>query len=321
MKCPRCGNNHQHKYGMMCRCGYRFALDPKIDGVSDRRFVAFINGASCNGTYSFTENQFYTAACRKQLTSPIGFPGVLVLAALLAVFTGLGVVADVLFFFVFSVGFLVLTLGSLGVWIWFRFLKPLSVSRLDGWTRKYTAFHGPIKGMITAAQLTEPPEDAAEPDIYDYGVERVLIVQRPILVDLLIANNIHMANRSVIASADGYPTYIEAIVQKLLEDSPTLPVFLLHDADEIGLDWAQQQAARYESPDRPIVDMGLGFETVKKIRKLRSLRLRGKRYQVPVDVLPMAMLANGIALSMERQVGMKELLINETSVDASASFG
>lgn len=321
MKCPSCSKNHQYKYGMKCRCGYHFALNPKTDGISDRRFVAFINGASCNGTYSFTVNQLYTAACRKQLASPPFAAFAVVFAILFAVTAILLVFTQAPIFLIFTFGSLVVTLFGTSIWIWYRFFKQLPVSQFAGWLKKYTSSHGPIKGMVKAAKLTKPPPKATESDIYDYGVERVLIVQRPILVDLLVANNIHLTNRSVIVTADGYPSYLATIVQQLLDNSPTLPVFLLHDADQDGLSWAATQKVRYLTRDRPVIDMGVNPDTAKLIRKLRPLRLKQKQYRIPVDALPMAMLANGIALSMERNIGMEQLLINETSIDTLSSFG
>ena len=41
-----------------------------------------------------------------------------------------------------------------------------------------------LQKMLTTAQLGTPPPDWPEPDIYDYGVERILIVEHDILVDL-----------------------------------------------------------------------------------------------------------------------------------------
>ena len=305
---------------MYCPCGYHFALDPKTDGISDRRFISFINGASCNGTFSFTETQLYTAACRKQLTGWSG-KSVLVLAGLLAVFLILALITENSFFFIFAFGVLTFTLLGAGNWVWCRFIKRVSLSQFNDWFDKYSQIHGPIKGLIETAGLSEPPPEVGEPDVYDYGVERVLIVQRQILVDLLIANRIHLANRSVIVSGDGYPRYIAATVEKLLEESPELPVFLLHDADEEGTRWAQSQQERYQSSGRSVTDMGLSPDTVKKIRKLSVLKLKAKQYRAAVDALPMAMLANGIALSMEHKVSMHDLLIGETSVDILTSFG
>jgi len=314
MKCPSCSKNHQHKYGMKCRCGYKFALDPKVDKISDRRFVSFINGASCNGTFSFTENQLYTAACRKQLSLHVALP--IFLTFLTAGFLFLGFAFEPKLLFVAIVPTLVL-LGCL----YHLFLGKLPRDRFEGWRKKYIAEHGPIKSMIIGAKLKDPPKQMSEPDIHDYGVERVLVVQRRILVDLLIANNIHSANRALIVTADGYPDYLSQRVQELLAESSELPVFLLHDSDHEGMSWAAEQMVRYQAPRRQVIDLGLAPESVKKIGKLSTLRLKNVDYKVPIDAVPMAMLANGIALSMDQGIGMEELLVMDTTTDASTSFG
>lgn len=314
MKCPSCTRDHKHSYGMKCNCGYVFALDPKIDGISDRRFVSFINRASSNGTFRFTENQLYTEACRKQLDAPFSVLG------LFAVMVVGFVIAAIVFDPMLLVLLLVPTIGTL-VWAYWRYLRELSRSKFEGWLKTYVSGQGPIENMITPGGLVEPPSDAVEPDIYDYGVERILFVERPLIVDLLIANNVHMTNRAVIVTTDGYPAYIEPIANRLLEESPELPVFLLHDATNEGMLWAADQTTRFMSLKRELVDIGLKPESFKRIKKVRSLRLRKQNWQATIDTLPMAMLAEGISLSLDLGIEIEELLVNETSSDSTASFG
>lgn len=315
MKCPQCEQQQQYSYGMKCHCGYQFKLDPKNDGISDRRFVAFINGASCNGTYFFTENQLYTAACRKQLTPP---PLLLWASVLVAI-------AIMLFsVFVSGSGFLFLLIGpiiGMAVWVYAECFAKLNRQKFDRWLEKYLSGEAKIRNMVTDATLLEPPLAEREPDIFDYGVESVLIVQREVLVDLLVANQIHATNRCVVVTGNGYPQYISVHVDRLLNESPSLPVYLLHDADTRGKLWAEEQTRTYASSQRQVIDMGLSKKSIAKIRKLNKLRLKEHDFQAPVDVVPMAMLANGIGLSMEQQTSMERLIHQDATIDSLASFG
>ena len=75
--CPKCGVNNKYRDGMVCAsCRYHFTLDPKSDGMADARFLAILDGATGNDTYYITENQLYTAYCRKNYAGPF-IPGVL----------------------------------------------------------------------------------------------------------------------------------------------------------------------------------------------------------------------------------------------------
>ena len=317
MKCPKCDSNHRRSGGMTCSCGYEFALDPKMDGIGDRRFVAFINGASSNGAYSFTENQLYTAACRKQLGAPIGY--LAFFCTLIAIVTTLMLIYQV----VDIVPLAVIGACGLGIllWLYRLYVQSLPRKKFDCWFEKYVDGRGPIELLVEEGTLASPPESTGGPDIYDYGVERVLIVQRRVLVDLLVANNAHSTNRALIVSSDGYPDYLSPMVEKVLGESPSLPIFLLHDATIEWIAWAEKQKDRYSGTGRPVIDMGMHPESMSKIKKIMTLRLSKSNYQAPLDVLPMAMLMNGITLSMDQGVGMGELLIMETSADSAASFG
>ena len=313
MKCPSCSAHHKYADGMICKCGYEFALDPKNDGISDRRFVSFILAAGCNDTYYFTENQLYTAACRKQLTPHIAIP--ILLAVMATGFLIAGTIEPILL-----ACLLVPLLGTLA-WLYVLLFKKLPRDEFDGWLRKYTETKGPIAKLICQNKLGTPPDQPAESDIFDYGVEKVLLVQRKSLVDLLVFNNIHMATRALIATPDGYPDYIAARAQNLLEESPELPVFYLHDATDEGIAWAKNIKARFEESGRPMIEVGIAPAAIKQIKKLNTLRLKSENYNALIDYLPMAMLANGISLSLEKNMTMEEMLIAETSIDSMASFG
>jgi hypothetical protein len=51
--------------------------------------------------------------------------------------------------------------------------------------KKWEEKKGALAGMLVKPSLHQPPPEFQESDIYDYGVERIIIVERPILVDLL----------------------------------------------------------------------------------------------------------------------------------------
>jgi len=182
---------------------------------------------------------------------------------------------------------------------------------------------GVLKKMLTVPTLFEPPPKFNEPDIYDYGVEKIVVVQRDILVDLLVKNGLHAANRSLIVAASGYPQYINQAADRILTESPEVPVFLLHDADGQGLAWAEsmQQSSRFKNGRRQIIDMGMSPLDFAKIKKLSRLRLKKIDFQAPVDTLPMTMLISGIGLSLEQVVGMGDLLADSVSPDSTSSFG
>ncbi len=71
MNCPDCKKNWKHAQGTKCSCGYIFVLDPKIDHITDKKFLSIIIAASNNDTLYFTEDQLYTMYSRKLRKSSI----------------------------------------------------------------------------------------------------------------------------------------------------------------------------------------------------------------------------------------------------------
>ena len=194
---------------------------------------------------------------------------------------------------------------------------------LSKWQQK----HGRLERLVTEPQMHEPPPEWTEPDIYDYGVERLLIVQHDLLVDLLVKNGVHAEQRALILAESGYPYYLFPLAVKALRENPELPIYLLHDATTAGGDLASrlQDIEYLECEGHPQIDLGLFPENVKRINKLKVLRPQKSDYQIPVDALPFATLSLGLAEGLAAQMTLGELLaardVTGGGGNAEASFG
>ena len=320
MKCPECRVNHKYRAGMRCRCGYDFALDPKSDACTDGKFLAVVNSASSNDTYFFTTNQLYTAFCRKQVRNP--WPRFLVGFA----FIGFGLaaahsaeqVAPLVIFGVIGLAFVFSAMNM-------PLVGSVSRSDLERLLNKYQAKKGPLEKLLVEPTLHKPPPDWPEPDIYEYGVERIVVVQHDLLVDLLVKNDLHSAQRALVISGAGYPDYLIPQAVKALEQNPDLPVYFLHDATTVGQNWFDVISNSDKLPwrDHPLIDMGLYPEDMRRIKRLRPLKPETEDFALAADVLPMAMLSLGIAVALDEQLSLGELLADERERDAgaSSSFG
>jgi len=76
--------------------------------------------------------------------------------------------------------------------------------------------------MLVKAALHQPPPDFTEPDIYDYGVESILVVDRDILVDVFVKNGFHAQQHVLVISINRYPAYLLAEARKALDANPRL---------------------------------------------------------------------------------------------------
>ncbi len=199
---------------------------------------------------------------------------------------------------------------------------PAAFETWDGYIEKWKLAKGDIPKLIESESLQEPPPDWTEGDIYDYGVERILIVERDLLVDWLVLNSFHADQRALILAASGYPKYLMAIAQRLLHENANLPVFLLHDSTMVGQMMQQHSSFRELLEGHPVVDLGLYPDDVKGLRRLRYLKPKRRNFEIPVDFLPYGLLAPGLAAAMDEGIPLGELLNrSKASYDDGGDMG
>lgn len=303
---------------MECPCGYEFALDPKKDFCTDNKMFRWIQRASNKGTYFFTNDQLYTAVCNTK--SPAG--------KYLCLFFGFVLISISIMFFTtlfpevpFILPWILLTLGGVltVAGILNKGMFYVSRKKFDRWLTKYEKKH-PIPKLIKTARLLTPPPNWGETDIYEYGVERIFLMQRRLLVDLFVLNHQHTENRALVISGDGYPTYLQEKFETLLDHSPEIPFHLFHDATRDGEKWAAAMQAQFGNRKRKVIDTGISKNDLKNIDKVKNVALNNKD-ECGLDVLPMGMLCNGIALSVVGGVAFGQILEDGSSADAHIDFG
>lgn len=316
MRCPRCANNHAKKDGPVCKkCGRTFVFFDK-DPMSDGKFATLLSRASSGNTLYFTRDQLYTVYALQDGSSR---PGIVSLLVILAIGVG-----SAFAFFAGSAGlgsFLaVAAVISLAIWLSMRSAKPPPRASLMHALDRWHAAE-PIEKLIDRPSLQKPPQTWREPDIYDYGVERILVVQHDILVDLFVKNGLHAQERAVIVSERGYPDYIVPIARRLLEESPQLPIFLLHDADATGLMMQRRLEGSGLLPlsGHPIIDTGLTPRDVGRLAKLRPLRPETRGNALPADALPYGLLATGFTLAFADALPLGALIDRQKIPDADAT--
>ncbi|WP_425394977.1 hypothetical protein [Aeoliella sp.] len=314
MKCPECGHDQKHKYGMTCSCGYQFTLDPKQDKISDGKFLALVRNASSNDTYYFTKNQLVAAYCRREVKGRMG--GVVVVAIIGLVMScvawfGIRPEVDVVWIFLLAAGLLILFGGTWAVLQW----RP-NQARMESAIDKWLAEGKPIPRLLLHPSLQEPPPEWDEPDIYDYGVESILIVEHDLLVDLLVKNGFHASQRCLIVSETGYPGYIASRITELLHERPDLPIYLLHDSTRKGERMIERIDQQLRLPHhREFIDLGLFLEDVKRIKRLRPMLSARDDYAIALDYIGYGMLVGGLSQALDEQLTLAAVL------DAQAAGG
>ncbi|MCA9138010.1 MAG: hypothetical protein KDB00_14660 [Planctomycetales bacterium] len=317
MKCPKCQHNQKVKSGMTCdQCRYRFSFNPKerdSKGMTDGRFLATIRAAGQNDSADFTRNQLYGTYCRRQKNSKI--PGII--TAIL--FLGFGVFSIVGNNWIAAAA----TIFIAAIILLLTFTMPPTILARDQFMRlvdRWLDGGKPIEKLITTPSLGQPPPQSDEPDLYDYGVRRLLIVERDELVDLFVLNNVHAEQAMLVISVNGYPNYLISHARRVLEEQPDLPIHLLHDA--IGSKEAMlSELGKLNLPlqGHEVIDLGFSADDFKRMKRTRNIDRRNRRRTLPVDVLALPFLSTGLAACFANQMTMSGLLEEYTREQAVAS--
>ena len=322
MKCPQCAHQHPAKEGMACsKCNYRFTFNPKsINNLNftDNKFVRAIAKASGNGTYHFTDNQLYSAYASQQKATRI----------FVLVFSFFLLCAIAVYFNHPTAGVIFAIVSGIGI-VGSLTLKPSVMAREQFAERiqQWKSSGKKIEGLLERPGLHKPPPTWPEVDIYDYGVERILIVQRDILVDLLVLNGQHAEQRMLVISQNGYPDYLQERANQLILQRADLPVFFLHDAETgksrdenpptlEAFEWLTAQPKNF-------VDLGFYAEDFRQLKQTANYDQSNSERSLPVDALLMGSLATGVGACMVSGHTFAEELAREASNQAgvSSDFG
>ncbi len=296
MRCPDCQHTQTYRTGTRCgRCNYQFIFRKKTDNISDYALRQLIKRLSDGGQHSFTATQLTLDLCRYWRRQD--FRG-----GLLASILGPGFLAAFLGF-MFSwklamIAFLVLLLPAL--WLSYRSRFNLRYPEAHKIVQRYHQAH-PIAALADGCAFLQSNTPGPSQDLH-YAPERILVVERDDLVDMLVRNRFHTTHKTAVISRTGYPKIVSEACRNFLRRHPTLPVQLLHDASLTGFNLKAQLTADRQWPlaGTALTDLGLSQETVKNTVRLpwlpASVRSKGllstdstkmlsKGYRVPIDCM------------------------------------
>ena len=325
MKCPNCKASQKRGQGMTCRkCRYSYILDPK-DGatglLSDGRFIRIVKAASKNGSRYFTFDTLHLEYDRaKQQQNRQGLLvgmlfGLFFSAVLALVFKPL---------LVLSVPIVVLCFVS-----WVRrgttpLEKPDGLRKaVQTWQAKSAtqSLSVPIHlaKLIEQPNLHSPPPDYREGDLYDYGVERIVIADDPLLVDLLVRNGFHKEKHALILAMDGYPAHLVPVAHRLAKESPSLPVFLIHSPTTDPQTMQERATTSGILPADPIqlIDLGFSLEEVRANPKLKRFHRNPAAFRP--SLLPYASMTAGFGACFLSGIGFAELIRRQDSSGGGSS--
>lgn len=316
MKCPECQHEHPgHWEQMTCQvCDYQFCFDPhEHPPMTDDRWLGLLERASRNGAFRFTFEQLVTAyqyAENRQRQD--GFLSQIWLSPFLGL--GAGYLLKELFeapFYPtsFVCALLLVAWGSISK----SPSRETEAQTVRDWLEKWKDSRGNPALLLTEPALSSPPPEWSESLIYNDGIEKLLVVNRDLLVDLLVSNGVHTSNRMLIISESGYPFKQLDHVQRYLDQSTEFPIYLLHDADrqldsESHIESIREKltALKLSVQAHPIIDLGIHSHQLPTLTPLNKLGMQEADDCIPLDALPIHALTEALPSCLADQISLAE---------------
>ncbi|MET7758882.1 hypothetical protein ABZT27_29875 [Streptomyces sp. NPDC005389] len=208
-------------------------------GVVDRAITAAAARAGAPGGLRFTERQLYYETCR------VLSPGSTLLRGRVP-----GTPAPVLRLPVFTRALEVRGREAVP-----GLLPPLPESAARGETPR--SREPSESSQSSASTAAASAADSSEPDLYDYGLPRLLMCQDRSIAGMLLANHVHLeAACPVFAAADALP--LDPGLLTALRRAEGATVYVLHDASPAGLAFpALVRSGMGPVPGVRVVSLGL----------------------------------------------------------------
>ncbi len=303
MRCPKCSSGVPRSDKASCEeCGYRFGLDPaERHGLTDADYLTLVDQASAGGRYYFTQNQLYLYYCIERMPHNVVWPFAGVVGGLLGqYFLGLqGAALGALT----SAG-----LVSYGTRVW----RPPPRSVLDELPEQMKAAGHPIKRLISKPLFEFREEESYTSHLPNSSeIERIVITDRNILVDLLVLNNFPKRARALVVSQTGYPNFVIPIAKEMLEKRKSLAVYLLHDSTESRLTMKRNLTDTEMLPlhGHQLFNLGIDPEQVYYMKQLTPLQPARSNYHIPFDSIPYSVIATTLNYSMSNTVPLLTAMV------------
>jgi len=153
-----------------------------------------------------------------------------------------------------------------------------------------------LPGLIATPMFdAASPSRWGEPDLFDYGAERVLVVDTREVVDLLVLSGVHIGAKALVVSSGGYPAFATDLARRLVSDRPDVPVYVLHAAQPDDDTIQRARVTVGATSATPIVDLGLDRNAARRIPALRWAR---RVIPLPVDCLPYGVLVGRLTRAL-----------------------
>ncbi len=290
MKCLNCRTNslYRARSGGKCpNCKKEFVFEPKRgDLFTDTAFEAALNRVSAKNTLSYHPRQLYFELARRRFTflnktmgKTASTMGTVVLGAFMGIFFTLMIrnfLHGVLFWsaevvYVCFVGWMVVLARRKVDSPQIRLDFPVFQKHLKRWQ----TVQEPDMPLLLAEKTVDRSKERRKlssqestEDLFDYNVDRLILCDKPEIVDFLLANQFHLEQKCAILAFNGYPRAHFEDIKAMLQRNPNLLVYVLHNASTNGCRIAAELKRPEWFPQARIFDLGLNPRQAQKFQGL-----------------------------------------------------
>lgn len=274
---------------MKCVCGYQFVFDPKTPPyISDRGLHGLIQTASSLNTRYFTLDSLYGTMKRKFQGKPSAWHWLAIVTMVL-----IALIMDVVIFWAAAVIYLIVVITKI------KKAKDMGFEDLQLVMKKWQQSELKSEFYLDKPSLHSPPPNYNEKDIYDYGVEKIILVDNDLTVDYLVKNNEHVNAKALIISSLGYPNYLQNVCKQIVTEQTDVPVLLFHsvNVNKLNMTSEFQKNTGIEFKSDNVHDVAINQQQLKHKKLVKGLAQKDLA-RLTVEMLPFAAVAMVCAMGI-----------------------
>ena len=221
-------------------------------------------------------------------------------------------------------------LGFILLLVWWLILRAYppkwpTESDVKSWLKAWEQRFGKLEHWISEPGL-EMENSRAKPyavDIHEYGIDKLLIVDSELLVDVLVRNHWHADRQTLVVAASGYPSSATQLANRYLQENPDLKVYLYHASAHKNFENSIRQRGMIKLGAHAVVDVGLNDEILSKHRFFKKRYNKIPKGVVHTDHVPIASMLGLMSAAVAGELLLSAVLNDPSrvSVEFESDFG
>jgi hypothetical protein len=130
------------------------------------------------------------------------------------------------------------------------------------------ARQNPLEQQVDGSRFKEKSPEELDHELFRFTPERILIVERNDIADMLLLNRFYLDQKTLVVSMHRYPEPAYQAAEHFLSENPYFPIHIMHDASKEGFKMKESLETHrdWKLNGKDITDLGLFIDDVSQLK-------------------------------------------------------